>query len=104
MVTISSHGASTAGGIYILECSVGGIIESVAYQWLDWEGNPVTNGSLISITNSTSASYLQFSPLHKSHEGNYTCNASTTDDTESASFNVSVNGNYSLFYYKNINY
>jgi hypothetical protein len=88
---------NTAGRVYILECSVGGINEYyVAYQWLDREGSPITNGSSISITYSTSASFLYFSPLHQSHEGNYTCNASTTAATESKSFYISVNGNNNI--------
>ena len=84
---------NTAGRVYILECSVGGVNQSVTYQWLDREGSPITNGSSISVNYSTSASYPHFSPLHQSHEGNYTCNASTTAAIESKSFYVSVNGN-----------
>ena len=96
-VLINDHGVNTAGEAYILECSVSGRNESIAYQWMDKEGSPITNGGLISITNSTSASYLQFSPLSQSHRGNYTCNATITETTitettESISFYVYVNG------------
>ena len=85
---------NTAGETYVLECSVGGMNDSksVTYQWMDKEGSPITNGGFISITNSTSASYLQFSPLSQSHRGNYTCNATIAEATESISFYVSVNG------------
>lgn len=92
-VIINDHGGvNTAGEAYVLECSVSGMNESVTYQWMDKEGSPIINGGLISITNSTSASYLQFSPLSQSHRGNYTCNATVTETTESISFYVYVNG------------
>ena len=84
---------NTAGEAYVLECSVDRMSESITYQWLDEEGNSIISGGLISITNSTSASFLQFSPLHQSHEGDYTCNATIAEAAKSKSFYVSVNGN-----------
>ena len=91
-VTVTDHSVNTAGRVYILEYSVGGMNQSVIYQWLDREGSPITTGNSISIGFSTSASFLYFSPLHQSHEGNYTCSASTTEAMESKPFYVSVKG------------
>lgn len=91
-MTINSHGVNTAGDWYALECTVGGMTEAVTYQWLDWEGSPIISGSSMFIGYTVTYSYIEFFSLHQSHEGNYTCNASTTDATESVSFNVSVNG------------
>ena len=83
---------NTAGENFTLECSVNGTNESTLYQWSNEQGQPVISDGSISVTNSTSVSFLHFSPLFQSHQGIYTCNASIAEATESKSFNVSVNG------------
>ena len=46
-VTVTDHSVNTAGRVYILEYSVGGMNQSVIYQWLDREGSPITTGNSI---------------------------------------------------------
>ena len=87
---------NTAGEAIILKCSVNGTNEPTIYQWSDEQGLPVVSDGSITITNSTSVSYLQFSPLHEHHKGTYTCSASIDEATESKSIIVSVNGNNDL--------
>ena len=95
-ITVTDFRVNTAGKRYILGCVGDGMTESINYQWLDMEGSPITTENSISIIYTTVASIIIFSPLHQSHEGNYTCNASTTTATESKTFYVSVNGNNNI--------
>lgn len=92
-VTVSASGSITAGDVYTLECSANGALAT--FQWFDKSGNQVTNGDgTRMVTTSPLSSWLQFSPLHLSHGGNYTCYATVEGVVDSKSFIVSVSGKH----------
>ena len=63
---------------YTLECSTGGT--EATFHWL----GSVVNNSSISISSNLSSSQLLFQPLQQSHDGPYSCRATTDDDTLSS--------------------
>jgi hypothetical protein len=88
-VDISAYGSSTAGETYSLTCSVtlypnynptlpDPNIPSPMFEWFySFNGSAsLPSSGLIPMTTfngSTYTSKLEFSPLHQSHTGNYTC-------------------------------
>ena len=93
-ITITGYGSTTAGEIYTLECSADGA--SVTFQWFEENGTQITSSSSRHINSSLINSQLQFAPLHVSHRGSYTCQATILDAVESKSAHVSVNGRWKL--------
>ena len=92
-VNITPSGLNTAGENYSLECSVNGF--EATLQWTDERGVPLASQDYRQInTTSPSSSQLQFSPLHQTHGGNYTCTANVSGTMESQSIVVHVRGMY----------
>ena len=81
VVSISLIGSPTAGENYTLECSANGSM--VTFEWLGpLDGRtPVANTSSISITSNSTTSQLQFRPLQQSHNGSYSCRATTHESS-----------------------
>ena len=77
---ITAFGSSIAGESYTLECSTGGTEATFLNHWL----GSVVNDSSISISSNLSSSQLLFQPLQQSHDGPYSCRATTDDDTLSS--------------------
>ena len=84
MVAIDTPSLTTAGEVLILICRVT-VVEGLTVQpdvvWLDFEGDPVMSGvnhvtvGIVMRNDTESILGLQFSPLHTSHGGQYTCRA-----------------------------
>ena len=72
---IAAFGSSIAGESYTLECSTSGT--EATFHWL---GSDV-NDSSVSISSNLSLSQLLFQPLQQSHDGPYSCRATTDEDT-----------------------
>ena len=101
-----SEDAPVAGQLYTLLCTVtvqNGPISHLQIMWLDPAGQPLSSQGVITIakqpvlnpTRLTTYS-LSFSPLHTSHGGEYTCQATVTSpqqtlqETSSAAHNLTV--------------
>ena len=95
-LTISHSGVDIAGESYILQCLVNGTSNVREFQWLDERGSPVAGEEQIISSPKSSGSQLQFSPLHQSHGGTYTCSVTIAGTIRSESTSLSVNGKYSL--------
>ena len=72
---ITAFGSSIAGESYTLECSTGGT--EATFHWL---GSDVNDSSVL-ISSNLSSSQLLFQPLQQSHDGPYSCRATTDEDT-----------------------
>ena len=93
MVTLL--GSPTAGESYTLEYYVGDPV--VTFEWLGPPDGrtPVTNSSSsLTISSGSSTSQLQFRPLQQSHNGSYSCRATTHEGTIvlSEPVDIQVNG------------
>ena len=89
------QGSTIAGENYTLECSTCG-----AMATFEWLGPPdgrtaVVNSSSVTIMSNSFTSQLQFRPLQQSHNGSYSCRATTDEDILSVSEPtvIRVNGN-----------
>ena len=90
-VNITPSGLNIAGETYSLECSVNGF--EAIFQWTDEGGVQLTSQDYRRISTTTPfSSQLQFSPLHQTHGGNYTCTANVSGTMESQSTVVHVRG------------
>ena len=82
VVMVTSKGDPTAGNTYTLVCQVSvveGLVVDPDVVWLDSSGRTVSGLDITvggpSIEGSVVTRNLTFSPLHTSHRGNYTCQA-----------------------------
>ena len=93
-VDITAPGTGFAGEMYSLTCTatVVGTMATPSFLWLD-QGGTVMSGPGITIDVAPpDSSTLMFSPLSAAHAGNYTCQVSVGDATESASMVFTVRG------------
>ena len=95
VVQVTPSGSNTAGEQYTLTCSasVDGTTDTLSFQWLGPDGMMLTTTDSLMITDTPSASILQFDPLQSSHEGNYICQVTVGTVTEMRSTQVNVQGN-----------
>ena len=91
-MTVTTSGNNTAGETYSLECSVNGG-HSAQFQWFNESEIDVTGQESTVFTSSRSSNVLEFSPLHQSHGGTYTCSANVSGIVVSKSVELSVKGN-----------
>ena len=83
VVRTDTAGSPTAGEMLTLTCRVTvveGLTVDPTVTWLDSEDNPVTGGVNVTVgsvmrSGRESTLVLEFSPLHTSHGGRYTCMA-----------------------------
>ena len=90
-MTTTTSGNNTAGETYSLECSVNGG-HSAQFQWFNESETDVTGQESTAFTSSPSSSILEFSPLHQSHGGTYTCSVNVSGTVVSKSVELSVKG------------
>ena len=101
MVSIEAETPGTtplAGDSYTLTCTVQvveGLVVKPVVQWLDPFSNAIVNGSDFTVGNpvtngTTTTLTLTFNPLHTSHGGRYTCQASVTVNVVSISVSNST--------------
>ena len=90
-MTVTTSGNNTGGETYSLECSVNGG-HSAQFQWFNESETDVTGQESTVITSSPSSSILEFSPLHQSHGGTYTCSANVSGTIVSKSVELSAKG------------
>ena len=81
-VTITPSGSSTAGSSYTLTCTVmvvNGLVVVPQVMWLK-NGTSVVRGNVTSgiVAANTTTLTLQFSPLHTSNGGQYSCIANVS--------------------------
>ena len=86
LVSVTAGENPTLGQPYTLTCNVSvasGVTGTPTVQWMG-PGNstPITTGGDFTVANTSSTSYiLTINPLHQSHAGQYTCQATVGGDT-----------------------
>ena len=110
-ISANAYGSSTAGKTYSLICSAtlypnrnpplpDPSIPSPTFEWFyGSDGNaPLPSGLTFETTfnGSTYISELEFSPLHQSHAGNYTCRLGAGNLVNNTIFTVT--GKYRIWY------
>ena len=92
-MSITPIGSPVAGENYTLECSTGGTVAT--FEWLAVGPDNRTllvDSSFIAISSDSSTSQLQLRPLQQSHNGSYSCRATTDEETlSSVPIEISVN-------------
>ena len=87
----TTSGDNTAGKMFILNCTLSGVPESVNVV-ITWLRNVTvintTSDGKITVSNSQ----LIFNPLQASQEGIFSCQVMIEGATDEKSFNITVNG------------
>ena len=100
LVSITAGRNPTLGQQYTLTCNVSvitAVFGTPIVQWM-WPGSstPIVTGGDFTVS-STPPYTLTINPLRQSHAGQYTCQATVGDDTETASVVVNITGMYMYF-------
>ena len=99
-VNITQNGNSSIGRNYTLICSIrfSNLNMTVrAFEWF-YQDEPtnaktkINTSSHVKVINQSFESELSFFPLHESHTGEYTCQASLGNDTRESSYFVNTIG------------
>ena len=93
-VSITPGANPTAGQSYTFTCTVtqGELTGTPTVQWMGpGSSDPITTGGDFTVS-STPPYTLTINPLRQSHNGQYTCQATTGDSTGSSSATLTVQG------------
>ena len=103
-VNIIEDGNQTAGEKYTLICSISLNSNTTAFEWFyqqEEHTNPKANisaSSHLEVIDQLLESKIVFSPLHESHTGVYTCQASLENITRESSHVVNVKSMFLGFF------
>ena len=95
-VNITQNGNPSIGRNYTLICSIFPNLNMTvrAFEWFyqDELTNAINTSSHVKVINQLFESELSFFPLHESHTGEYTCQASLGNGTRESSYFVNTTG------------